>query len=330
MKNYLIYPTKKMFISQSYSGNYSHNKSSEGSPKDFPIDESCGSTGRDYFYCPCDEVVIKRIYGVGQSGTNTIWMESTKKVILANNTESYVTIMVTHPNDDTLKNIKVGDKFTRGEPMFIEGNDGNATGNHFHISVSASKYVSGGWQKNNKGAWVIKGNPIKPEDAFFIDQDFTQILNSRGLTFKNLIKYVTTPVLRDRTKKQIEVIVDELRVRKSPYGEILGYANIGVYDVLEEQIGNDYTWYKIDNDMWIAGNTGVWTLYYDKEVEEDIEIDELSEDIFDTDDNNNSNSDNNDILDNDINDNVNNVLPKKESIWQKIKNFFLTLFRFGR
>ena len=146
MKNYLIYPTRKMYISQSYNGNYSHNKGSSGNPADYPIDESCGSIEKDYFYCPCDEMVVKKIYGVGNSGTNTIWLESTSKVLLANNRESFITIMVIHPNDDTLKNIKVGDKFKRGTAIFLEGNDGNATGNHFHISVSTSKYISDGWQ----------------------------------------------------------------------------------------------------------------------------------------------------------------------------------------
>ena len=239
MKNYLTYPTKKMYISQSYTGNYSHNKSSTGNPKDYPIDESCGSSGRDYFYCPCDEVIIKRIYGVGVSGTNTIWMESTSEVILANNKESFVTIMVTHPNDDTLKNIKVGNKFKRGEIMFLEGNDGNATGNHFHISVSASKYVSGGWQENNKGAWVMKGNPIKPEDAFFIDSNFTEIINNRGLNFKNLPKYIGNPVTRNEKVKQIEVLIENLRVRISPNGNVLGYINKGIYNVLNVEINND-------------------------------------------------------------------------------------------
>lgn len=280
MRNYLIYPTKKMYISQSYMGNYSHNKSSSGNPKDYPIDESCGSTGRDYFYCPCDEVIIKRIYGVGVSGTNTIWMESTTPVVLANNKISYVTIMVTHPNDDTLKNIKIGDKFTRGQAMFLEGNDGNATGNHFHISVSASKYVSGGWQENNKGAWVIKGNPVKPEEAFFVDDDFTQIIDKKGLNFRKLIKSLGNPVLRNEEVNQIEVLVEELRVRDKPNGEILGYINMGIYNVLEEEINNGYTWYRIDENMWIASNEGDWTIYYQgviKEEQEEI-IEEVVED----------------------------------------------------
>ena len=285
MRNYLIYPTKKMYISQSYTGNYSHNKSSTGTPKDYPIDESCGSAGRDYFYCPCNEVIIKRIFGVGASGTNTIWMESTSQVVLANNKESFVTIMVTHPNDDTLKGIKVGDKYKRGAAMFREGNDGNATGNHFHISVSASKYVSGGWQQNNKGAWVIKGNPVKPEEAFFVDTDFTQIIDRKNLNFKNLVKTLGTPVLRNELVDQIEVLVNNLRVRKTPNGEILGYINMGIYNVLDIENVDNYIWYKIDEDMWIASNEGDWTIFYEAtdnlidEVEEEMEEENQEEQV---------------------------------------------------
>ena len=52
-----------MSITQNYSDNFSHKPNSTGKPiYDYPIDENCGSTGRDYFYCPCDEVEIKRIY----------------------------------------------------------------------------------------------------------------------------------------------------------------------------------------------------------------------------------------------------------------------------
>lgn len=119
MKNYLIYPTKIMSITQNYSDNFSHKPNSTGKPiYDYPIDENCGSTGRDYFYCPCDEVEIKRIYGVGASGANTIWLQSTSKVLFADNTEDYCTILVTHPNDDTLKSLKVGQTFKRKEKMF--------------------------------------------------------------------------------------------------------------------------------------------------------------------------------------------------------------------
>lgn len=192
---YLKYPTKVLALSQNYSDNYSHKISSTGKPASYPIDETCGDTGRDYFYAPCD-LTIKRIYGVGNSGTNTIWFQSKSKVKLANGTESYVTIMVIHPNDDDLKKLKKGQLFKQGDKIMREGKDGNATGYHFHIECAAcefSKLKNSGWVKNSKSAWVISNNAIKPEDAFFIDPDFTKIKQAKGLKFKTLPKPEPAP-----------------------------------------------------------------------------------------------------------------------------------------
>lgn len=187
-KNYLVYPTKNLKITQSYKGTYSHSGNYNGKPCDYPIDEAGADSSREYFYCPCDGMKIKHIYGVGGRGTNTIWLESTSKVTMPCGTD-YVTIMVIHPMDDDLSKLKVGQVFKRGEKMFREGTDGNASGNHFHISVGKGKYRKG-WVENSKGNWVIdttKGS-IKPEEAFYIDTKFTNVLKTANLNFKNLPK----------------------------------------------------------------------------------------------------------------------------------------------
>ena len=271
MKNYLIYPTKIMSITQNYSDNFSHKPNSTGKPiYDYPIDENCGSTGRDYFYCPCDEITIKRIYGVGSSGANTIWLQSTSKVVFADNTEDYCTILVTHPNDDTLKPLKVGQTFKRKEKMFLEGKDGNATGNHFHISVSKGKFVYSGWKKNNLGAWCITGKPIKPEEAFFIDREFTTIKKTNGLTFKTLPKIeVPKPVEKDSKVTQVEVIVDKLRARTTPKiasDNIIGFIEKGYQNILSIETDSKYDWYEIEKDKWIADD-GTFLKVHKKEEE---------------------------------------------------------------
>ena len=271
MKNYLIYPTKIMSITQNYSDNFSHKPNSDGKPiYDYPIDENCGTTGRDYFCCPCDEVEIKRIYGVGSSGANTIWLQSTSKVVFANGEEDYCTILVTHPNDDTLKPLKVGQTFKRKEKMFLEGKDGNATGNHFHISVAKSKFVYSGWKKNNLGAWCITGNPIKPEEAFFIDREFTTIKKTAGLKFKDIPKIeVPKPVEKDSNVNQIEVIVDRLRARTSPKivsDNIIGFVEKGYYNILSIDTDAKYDWYEVEKDKWIADD-GTFLKVHKKEEE---------------------------------------------------------------
>lgn len=272
MKNYLIYPTKIMNITQNYNDNFSHKPNSTGKPiYDYPIDENCGSTGRNYFYCPCDEIEIKRIYGVGGSGANTIWLQSTSKVLFADNTEDYCTILVTHPNDDTLKPLKKGQKFKRKEKMFLEGKDGNATGNHFHISVAKGKFVYSGWKKNNLGAWCITGKPVKPEDAFFVDLEFTTIKKTNGLTFKTLPKIeLPTPIEVNDKVDQVEVIVDRLRARTSPKivsDNIIGFVEKGYYNILDTFMDDKYTWYEVEQDKWVADNGSYLKIHHAK-VEE--------------------------------------------------------------
>ena len=61
-----------------------------------------------------------------------------------------------------------------------------------------------------------------------------------------------------------EVIVDELRIRSgsgtgfdevdvAPYG--------AVYDVYEVRSDNEYMWYRIGEDMWIADSEGSWVTF---------------------------------------------------------------------
>ena len=265
--NYLIYPTKTLLISQNYTDTYSHYKNYLGTPRDFPIDETSGEAGRSYFYTPCDEVVVKRIWGVGTGGTNTIWLQSTSKVTTPTFTD-YVTIMIIHPNDDTLKNIKVGDTFKRGEPIFLEGNDGNATGYHFHISVSRGKYVAPGWQNNSLNGYVITGDSKKPEEVFFIDKDFTKVINNKNLKFKYLIKDYGDIVKRDSKVNQLQV-VDNIKLLDTNKKE-LGNLNKGIYNYLE--VENNY--YKIEYSKGLYGYINVEntnTIIYEKEEIEVVE-----------------------------------------------------------
>lgn len=191
-KNYLIYPCKTMRITQSYTGTTSHLPHTTGDIKDYPIDEGGADTGRDYMYCPCDEMIVKRIYGVGTGGTNTIWLESTSKVIFADGTKGYFTLLVIHPDDDDLKKIKVGQKFTRKQKICREGKDG-ATGYHFHFSGGKGKFGGNGWLKNNKNKYVLNatGKEEKPEKLFYIDEKFTKVVSTKGLKFKPMPTYAT-------------------------------------------------------------------------------------------------------------------------------------------
>ena len=223
MANYLTYPFKTMRITQTYLGKTSHYPHTTGNIKDYPIDEAGKDTGRDAFFCPCDEVVIKKIYGVGTSGTNTIWLSSTSPVVLANGKKSVVTMLLTHPNDSDLYSLKSGQTFKRGELVCYEGTDG-ATGNHIHLSIGLGEISEGGWSQNSNGKWVLRTTlgTIKPEKAFWINKNFTTIANSNGLKFKTLsdAKAKTIPTAPESTSSysvgNYKVTATVLNVRTGP------------------------------------------------------------------------------------------------------------------
>lgn len=204
-----------MRITQTYIGKTSHLPHTTGSPKDYPIDEGGADTGRDFIYCPSDEMIVKRVYGTFSGGTNTIWLESKEKVCFADGSEDYCVLMITHPNDDDLRKISVGQVFRRKEKICREGSDG-ASANHLHLSVGKGKNSGNGWVKNSNGKWVltVTGKAMKPENAFFIDESFTKIISTKGLSFKTLQEEKKEKVYPLGNYKVTKANV--LNVRKAP------------------------------------------------------------------------------------------------------------------
>lgn len=209
MSNYLTYPCKNMKITQSYSGTTSHKPHTTGKPADFPWDEAGADGGREWMYCPCDEMKIVRLY---TRGANTIWLESTSEVDFADGTSDFASGQITHPNNDDFKNLKEGQIFKRGEKICREGTDGNATGNHFHFSFGKGKIKGSGWTQNSNGKWVLTttNGTYKPEKLFYVDKSFTKVIQTKGISFKTLPKAKKSKY----STGDYEVTTSLLRVRK--------------------------------------------------------------------------------------------------------------------
>ena len=206
MADSLTYPFKTMRITQHYNGRTSHYDHSHGVPCDYPIDEGGGDGGRDPMYCPCAAMTVRRIWGVGSGGVNTVWLESCAPVLFADGTSDYAVLLAMHPNDDDLQKLRVGQVLRRGDVICREGSDGGV-GNHIHLSVGRGRFTGSGWVKNNRGKWVLTaaGGACKPENAFFLDPAVTTVLSAGGLSFCRLkqtrssLFRVTAPLLRVRT-----------------------------------------------------------------------------------------------------------------------------------
>lgn len=249
--NFITFPMKYLTITQTYNGKTSHYPHTSGKPKDYPLDLGGFDSGRDYVYCNCDKLIVSKIYGVGNKGTNTIWLTSADKVIFADGTEDYAVQMFTHPNDDDLKKLKVGQTFTRGQKMFREGSDG-ASANHIHYSIGKGKLVGTGWTKNSNGKWVLNctNGAYKPEALLFVDADFTTIKKSNGLTFNPMPK----------PKTFIAIKKANIREGSSTKYRIVGTIPIGSRVVVTEIFKNSY------GNEWGRCSSGYINLAHFREV----------------------------------------------------------------
>lgn len=75
---------------------------------------------------------------------------------------------------------------------------------------------------------------------------------------------VTPTVTKNLTRTQIEVKVDNLRVRDcaSLSGKVIGTASLGLYDVISSESADGYDWYRIADNQWVAYNEDWETIHW--------------------------------------------------------------------
>lgn len=88
----------------------------------------------------------------------------------------------------------------------------------------------------------------------------------------NINDQITPNVARDENVNQLQVIVDQLRVRKAPgtNKEILGFATMGYYNYYETKKADNYVWYRIATDQWVAYSADWEKILPRKETELEI------------------------------------------------------------
>ena len=155
-------------ISQKANNSFSHKGSKA-------IDLSGKDTGIDTLKAPFTGV-IKKIY---TKDANQVWLESKDKVLYADGTIDYMTILTMHADD--VSNLKVGDIVKQGEVYYKEGTKGYATGNHIHLTVGKGKFTGTGWYKNSDGNWCIN-NQYDVYNALFL-LDTVKVINDGGYKF---------------------------------------------------------------------------------------------------------------------------------------------------
>lgn len=252
-----MYPIKTIRITQ---------RDHQGTHADcFATDEAGPDGGISSLFAPFTGI-IKKIYS---KDANEVWLESIEPVLFADGTKDYMTIMFCHDND--VSNLWVGKIIKQGEVFYQEGTKGYATGNHCHFECAKGKFTGTGWHKDNAGYWSINNGKLVT-DCLFVDDSYN-IIQTLGLNFKNVKsvepKKYGSPVTRNEYVNQIKINAANVRARKSPNGEVIGYMNPGIYNSIEFTTVEGYDWHKVEDGLYCAmGEWASWLPKKEKPVEQ--------------------------------------------------------------
>lgn len=156
--------------------------------------------------------------------------------------------------------LKVGNTVNIGQEIGIKGNTGKSNGEHLHIYITKPTTAKYTWN-------TMRSNVIDPLTVLFRSKATKYLYLGSYLKDLPFIEDVKKPVVypkpvdRNDTVKQVEVIMDVLRLRNGPGTNFDAYNELckkGVYDIYEEKLDAEqrYLWYKIatidNNEFWIA------------------------------------------------------------------------------
>ena len=155
---FALYPSDTLCITQGAYDSYSHRRQNA-----LDLTTSNGSV-----YAPFTGEIVR--IDRGYSRYNTVWLQSCDKVVYADGTSDYMTVIFMH--DNNVADLKVGQIVAQGEYFYDCGVAGGATGSHVHIAVYRGKYVVGSSLTGSGNVYV--------EDALFLPED-VKVLVSYGI-----------------------------------------------------------------------------------------------------------------------------------------------------
>lgn len=231
---YAIYPFDYMRISQRHDqGNHIPHWNPFKDYADKPWDEASKDSGRQYFI-PQNDYVIEEVL----IGWRSVRLRTLNKVLIPYQEEpTYLYVTLTHMKKETLERLKNGQIIRKNEKLILEGNEGGAKGYHFHCTANLGKYY--GIKQNSNGAnCFVYDKSLIPTEAFYVDPNFTHIIEANGYDFKKL------PIIMEKgdSGEDIEKVCDFLSnfVKGNYYGDYCE-ANVAVYKKQHGISGDGYT-----------------------------------------------------------------------------------------
>lgn len=154
------------------------------------------------------------------------------------------------------------------------------------------------WIANYRDPWQVKGVDYVPKAGDIVVYDgeyghvqfmetdimYSEYSNGNPDSFRNgkfgdykgkLLGFLhypyeaIQPVARNTSVNQIQTTDDSLRIRTAPSldGDVVGFVQIGYYNVLSTKKADGYVWYQIARDRWCADIT---TKYLPKDADDII------------------------------------------------------------
>ncbi len=144
---YALYPGSVLAITQGPFDTFSHQEQNA-------IDMTLGQ------YESVTAPFTCRVVAVNEDCCNAVWIQSIGEVCFADGSYDYMTCLFMHDND--ISDIYVGEIILQGQPFYEMGTEGNANGEHCHISCFRGEYTPS-MKISNPGE-----EAVNPWEAFFL------------------------------------------------------------------------------------------------------------------------------------------------------------------
>lgn len=242
MMDNLIFGMHHLNITQLPGGSYSH--------PNYAMDLAGEDSGVDFWFNKMPNTCFKCTgqFGARSTGNTRFFMScddtgNPKLVRCADLEARVVTLALTHSNKD----FETGKIYHPGDVLYQEGTAGKATGNHIHLEVAEGMQTTKTYDPA-MGVYRM-ANELNPLRMFFVSDDFTTVVDTRGADLAHCPTAVSTGLTIIDGKNKLLEDGEEIVIPG------------------EHQIGED--WYYIKGDGTAAAHEeillkdGRWVRYDD-------------------------------------------------------------------
>ena len=170
----LCFGMRTINVTQLPGGSYSH--------PNMAMDLAGEDAGIDYWWAQGRWKVVGFFGSAGTILFTHVDREGNPEpVYCADGIQRLVTLALTHSGNRYVQRPEIGTIYENLAPMYEEGTQGNATGNHIHLEVASGIHTTKIWDDQMR-VWRMP-NELNPVRTIFINKGFSRILNTAGAAF---------------------------------------------------------------------------------------------------------------------------------------------------